>query len=247
LSRTGITSKDVFKAAETLIAQDQTPTQESIREYLGRGSRGTIHKYLKQWKKNCFQKGGAYSNMETIDIKTVLEEKRALEKVIEKQITQNELLATQLVDAERSLMQTQEKNQQLIIALEKFKEQHTPLEMAHKSLQEAYQVLREGQDKALQTLMIDKNQHIESLRQELKEVNQTSLASVMDIGYRGDDALMMEKVKTLHLKDQVIALEKTVETLKQQLSQTQPVNKISYKTFEEKQISHEKKVLSEPG
>lgn len=247
MSRIGITSKDVFKAAETLVAQYQTPTQESIREYLGRGSRGTIHKYLKQWKQNCFQKWGIYSNTEVIDLKTVLEEKRALEKMIEKQIMQHELLTAQLVDAERGLIQAQEKNQQLMVALEKLKEQYTPVEMAHKSLQEAYEVLREGQDKALQTLMIDKNQQIESLRQELKEVNQTSLASVMDIGYRGDDALMMEKVKTLHLKDQVIALEKTVGTLKQQLSLTQPVNKISHKTFEGKQISHEKNALSESG
>ncbi len=225
MARIGITAKEIFKVAETLVAQGKTPTQDTIREYLGRGSKGTIHKYLKQWKQNCFKKGSLNSNtIDLMDPKTFFEEKDVLDKTIQKQLDQNEQLTAQLVDTERRLNQVQEKNQQLMVELEYFKRQYTSLEAEHKILQEAYQVLREGQNKALQTLIEDKNQLVESLRQELREVNQASLAQVREMGYQGDEALMEEKVKSLNLQEKVSALEKELSSLQQQLAREQQAN-----------------------
>lgn len=217
MSKKGITAKDVFKVAETLVGEGQIPTQGKIREYLGRGSRGTIHKYLKQWKENCFKQRTNPLQTDALDAKALFEEKRSLEKVIENQIAQNTLLTGQLVESERGFMRLQAENQQLALVLAEMKEQYSPLAIKHDALKEAYEVLKQEQEKALQTVMIDKNQQIESLRQELKEVNQSSLNAVMDLGYRGDDALMREKVQTLHLRDKVAELEKTVQALKQPL------------------------------
>jgi hypothetical protein len=244
LSNKGITAKDVFKVAETLVREGQTPTQERIREYLGRGSRGTIHKYLKQWKENCFQQKGNSLKTDALDARALFEEKHFLEKVIENQIAQNALLASQLVESERELRQLQAGHQQLMLELAEIKEKYGPLEIKYQSLEEAYQVLKEGQGEALQTVMIDKNQQIESLRQELKEVNQSSLAAVMDLGYRGDDALMTEKVKTLHLRDKVAGLEKTVQALRQPLLDAERIK--SSKNAFANPMADAKKVASEP-
>ncbi len=217
MSRRGISSQDVCQAAEALIAQGQTPTQAHIREYLGRGSKGTIHKYLKQWKQNCFQKISHPSSTELIHAKSLFEEKCALEKVIEKQITENERLSIQLVDAERDLMQVQEKNLQLNLAVDQLKSGYTHLEIKYQFLQEAYQVLREEKDTALQLLMVDKNEQINRLMEELKALNETALKAVREQGYQTDDALMQEKVLNLNLKQKVEDLEKTIKNLQTQL------------------------------
>ena len=65
--------------------------------------------------------------------------------------------------------------------------------------------------------MNDKNQLIDSLRQELKDLNEASLKAVREIGIQGDEALMLEKVKNIHLNDKVVALEKQISPLEQQL------------------------------
>lgn len=85
MSRIAVNSKGVFKAAKNLVEQDQNTIQESIREYLGRSSRATIHKYLKQCKRTCCKKGFHLQRSLTIPIYmdklaagSILAEKEAL-------------------------------------------------------------------------------------------------------------------------------------------------------------------------
>ena len=225
MSNKGINSQDVFKAAENLVAKGQTPTQEKIRGYLGRGSRGTIHKYLKQWKKTCFEKGFHPHGSQATENKVSSQEKQSLEKLIQKQILDQEKLSAEMLETERQLTKAKEQNRALTTNLEESKFQYAIVETAYKNLQESYQALRESQENIFQALIKDKNQHIESLRQELKELNEASLMAVKDIGYQADEALIVEKLKTIHLSDQVKALQKTVEDLKKELLKAQVVKR----------------------
>lgn len=45
-----LNEQTVWDAAEELQAQGVTPTQQSVHEYLGRGSMGTINRHLRTWK-----------------------------------------------------------------------------------------------------------------------------------------------------------------------------------------------------
>ena len=56
-------------------------------------------------------------------------------------------------------------------------------------------------------------------------MNEASLIAVKDIGYQADEALIVEKLKTIHLSDQVKALQKTVEDLKKELLKAQVVKR----------------------
>lgn len=50
MPRQGITYDDVQAAAEALVAADQRPTIEAIRQYIGTGSPNTIHRHLAVWR-----------------------------------------------------------------------------------------------------------------------------------------------------------------------------------------------------
>lgn len=50
MARTGITRDDVFKAAEALVADDQTPTVVAVRTFLGGGSPNNITPWLAEWR-----------------------------------------------------------------------------------------------------------------------------------------------------------------------------------------------------
>lgn len=49
MSRPGVTYQDIAAAAQELKGQGKNITIENIRANLGKGSIGTINKYLRQW------------------------------------------------------------------------------------------------------------------------------------------------------------------------------------------------------
>lgn len=49
MARVGITKEQVFAAANQLVAQGTHPSINAVRDVLGTGSNGTIHKHLKEW------------------------------------------------------------------------------------------------------------------------------------------------------------------------------------------------------
>jgi predicted RNase H-like nuclease (RuvC/YqgF family) len=50
MARTGITSEQVYQAADALIEEGVTPTVHTVREHLGTGSFSTITGYLSAWR-----------------------------------------------------------------------------------------------------------------------------------------------------------------------------------------------------
>lgn len=110
----GITRQQVFEAANLIAAKGLGPTQDSVRAFLGSGSRATLHKYLKEWKQACFQKSSI--NMldgAGEDVQELLKEKHELEQIIDKQTKKNEHLSFLLVEAELENARSREKVQRL--------------------------------------------------------------------------------------------------------------------------------------
>lgn len=50
MSRKGITSEEVDAVADGILATGENPTNRKVKEILGKGSDGTIHKYLSAWR-----------------------------------------------------------------------------------------------------------------------------------------------------------------------------------------------------
>ena len=82
------------------------------------------------------------NGLNALDDKAALEEKRALEQIIAKQITQNETLTSQLVEAEREIVNVREKAQRFEVELGQLKSQYLQMEAEYQGLQQAYQVMR---------------------------------------------------------------------------------------------------------
>ncbi len=97
-----LTKQDVFKAAEAIITKGLTPTQDNVRGYLGRGSRGTIHKYLQQWKLACFRNNKTVYELSTEqNFAKFHQEKQQLEVAIANLQEQNKIITMELAKTEK--------------------------------------------------------------------------------------------------------------------------------------------------
>jgi len=211
--RTSITRRDVFQAAEGLVAKGYTPTQDGVRHFLGKGSRGTIHKYLKEWKEACFKQGGKKTYPETEDSKKLLEENRRLEQQLNQQLEQNKILAHDLLTAERALAKAQEYGETQSQEIQLLREQQAVLEKEHECIRSAYEAMCQERETAVQKVLDDKNQLIEKLRQELKETHEENLAQTRDWSYQQDEVLMQEKVRNLNFQEQIKILKEELKQL----------------------------------
>jgi predicted RNase H-like nuclease (RuvC/YqgF family) len=81
-------------------------------------------------------------------------------------------------------------------------------------------------DQVLATVLNQQNQLIDSLRQELKEVNQTSIEQIKELGRKGDDALIEAKVKSINLQDEVSQQKNIIDELREQFLKSQETIKL---------------------
>jgi hypothetical protein len=240
MSRTSITRQDVFEAAQGLTAKGYTPTQDGVRHYLGKGSRGTIHKYLKEWKEACFKQGGKKAHIETEDSKKLLEENRRLEQQSVKQLEQNKILSHDLLMAERELAKFREQNGIQQKQLELLQQSHQELKEGYERIKAAFEVMRGERETAIQKVLDDKNHLIEKLREELKETHGENLAQTREWSYQNDEALMQEKVKSLNYQEQVKALREELKQMKLELEKAKNIVEPL-----KREVSRQKKIIEE--
>ena len=50
-----LNKKQIFDAVSAIASSGNIPNLRKIREYLGSGSKVTIHKYFQQWKQECLK------------------------------------------------------------------------------------------------------------------------------------------------------------------------------------------------
>lgn len=97
-------------------------------------------------------------------------------------------------------------------------------EQSLKHIETSYQALKEERTVLLGKMEQDKDRLIESLREELKQSHQASLAEIKNVSFNSHDLLMQEKVVSINLKEQVKGL--TEELNKQQQTLIQANNMI---------------------
>jgi len=102
-------------------------------------------------------------------------------------------------------------------------------------LQDCYQKLTEAVASNRDAAILQQEQTIESLRQEIQTINQTSFNAVQQVSFAGHDALLQEKVKTLNLEEKVKELQQLVvqqqnklAILSKALQQQQPLEFANY-------------------
>lgn len=212
--RQGITQKIVFEAACDLIGKGSVPTQDSIREYLGRGSRGTIHKYLKQWKQACFEQGGKDAQpVVSEETKTSSVELQHLEQQFNKQTELNKMLSQDLLKAEREIAKFREQqtiDQKMLQAL---RQHQAILERDYEKVNAAYDAICLERQSAIEKIIQDKNRLLETLQEELKETNRSNLIQIRDWTYQKEDELLQEKVKNMNYEEQLKTLKEELKKI----------------------------------
>lgn len=209
-----ITPQAVFKAAQDLIGKGISPTQESIRAFLGRGSRGTIHKYLKQWKEECFQKAARGEvPVESQNVSLILQEKVVLEATLARQIQKNEALSSELFSAEREIARLRETHTVEQQQLETLQAACQKLEKDYGQIKAVYEGMCLERDRAVAVVIEDKNRLLMKLQEELRETHQENLERIRDLSFRDDDLLMQEKIKSLNYEEKIKTLSEEVKKL----------------------------------
>lgn len=204
------TKQAIEEAAQELATKGFIPTQKLIRQKLGKGSGGTIQKYLRAWKEKCFKQEKLISaSDEQPDILATqewAEEKRTLEQSLSQQLAKNEQYAQELTQAEKQNVILKEAFQQLQAShknLELELKEVTVIKATLERINQEIQLRLElGENKAL----IKQQAVIEELQVELKQLNAKSMAALQELSSQGHEALMQEKVHAINLKAKIDSL-----------------------------------------
>ena len=220
MSKTCITKQDVQKIANQLAVAGLIPTQKLVRNRLGKGSGGTIQKYLSEWKQECFKNFASLNKIVAIDNNSLLEEHRFLKLELQKQLERNEHYAQELIDAEKANIDLKEENHQLKLL-------NQDLQLSLTEAKATNNVLKQVTEKIQNELNLNANQTIQKLRQtiddlrlELKTLNETSIAALRETSNQGHEVLMQEKVNSINLQAKIDALTKELLESKKQLNET---------------------------
>ncbi len=198
MGRRGITKEDVYNAAQALAESGIVPTMHAILSHLGSGSLSTIHKYLLQWKLDRLLKPAIKiaPSKDAIKAKTILEANTDLEKIIQHQINQNSNLSYQLMSAEQELNKLKVEMAALLAELDKAKDKNAELSRLVIEIKSQY-------TGTINLLLVDKNNEIESLKQELFTVHKASLDLVRSTSFAGQDILINERIKNINLHEKI--------------------------------------------
>ena len=236
LSRIGLSKQRIFDVAKEIAAKNQLPTARKIRAILATGSITTIQKYLQEWKKQCFKQVYGENNIVSSNLETNLIEKyKVLKLELQKQLSHNETYAQELMRAETTLIKLTETNQQLNITVSKLQNDLDTVTKEKVILEDCYQKLTKEIVSNRDATILQQEQTIESLRQEIQTINQTSFNAIQQVSFAGHDALLQEKVKTLNLAEKVKELQQLVvqqqnklAILSKALQQQQPLEFAKY-------------------
>lgn len=213
-----ITKQQVFDAAYKIAITDYPPTLTKIRDYLCVGSKTTIHKYFKSWKQKCFKSDYENNNCIKLDNSSFLEEKRILEQTLNKQINQNEHYASELINAEKTIIKLKEENHHLQTTNQELQLKLTETTASCGSLEKHYQDLKTALDLNNNETIKNQQQLIEKLQTEIKTINSTSVELIRQTSVEGHDLLMQEKLQTINLQAKIDSLNKQLVEINQQLT-----------------------------
>lgn len=209
-----ISKAKVIEAAKQLVLANSTPTVAAIKLLLNSNSEVTIHKYLSQWKQQCFQL--AVKNFSD----PIPEAQRNLTLDLEKQLKQNEHYAQELINAEKTnivlkeeIHKLQTNNQELQLELKEVKTIKITLEQINQEIQTRLDANNNDTIKNQQLL-------IDELRAELKELNIKSMKAIQETSSSAHELLMQEKITSMNLQEKVNIFNKQIIELQKELQTT---------------------------
>lgn len=216
-----LNKKAVFEAANCLAAALKMPTIKDLRAELGgSGSETTLHKYLNQWKVALLKMAPNLENDSQPDNEKwgiLKDDKQALAKAFEEQSAEKKILSVELINSEKENLNLKLQNQRLEKDLKVMTEAHKILTVKCEHLEKLCQAITQERKAIAAAVLEDQNQKIEALQQELRQVNKDSLEQIKKMGFEGDDAMIREKVKTIHLEDKMNSLTEQVKALEKNL------------------------------
>jgi len=221
MPRKGISKKEVIDTIHQLIEKKEVPTALGIRHLLGRGSLTTIQKHFRNWKMASFASHRTDAENLNKGLKSSLkknsEEGRLLEQKVVELEGQQQVLSQELIKREQENLKLNQENLKLTQNLAEITEAHKALWLKFEDLSKSYEDLKAERETTLQKILEDRNKHIERLSLELKEIHEVHLNAIKEIGQRGDELLLQEKVKTIGLSDKVKELQNQQKALTEKL------------------------------
>lgn len=243
-----ISKQQIINAAQILVASDRNPTLAAVRKQLNcHGSNSTIHRYLKEWKKSCLVQGNINTTINLnnqTNIEELIEKQYNLEKTLQKQTTQNEHYAQELINVEKTNIALKEENHQLQIANQKLQLKLTAVETANNTLLQTTQEINNRLDVNDNKIIQNMQKTIDDLRMELKILNETSLTALRETSNKGHETLMQEKVIIVNLQAKIDSLNKELLESKKQLNEALIVNQVQTKPLL-RQIEWQQKIIQE--
>jgi hypothetical protein len=214
-----ITRENVVEAAKSIVRCGHEPTLAEVRTYLGNcDSQTTLHKYLKEWKRNCL-KSAINAGTDLVPPQIVQQEKRILEQALRQQRHQNEQYSDVLIKAEKELLLLKTENQGLKEENLQLQNELRNISSTKNRLEILYQEIKAERDTLYAKEMAEKNRLIEGLQEELKMVNQQAITELRSAGYEHDNAVIQEKVKIINLQEKIIKLGEENRRLLEELKQ----------------------------
>ena len=241
-----ISKQHVIDAAKILIANNHKPTMLAIRQQLNNcGSNSTIHKYLQEWKKSCFEQGNINTTVNLKNQKSIeelVERKHDLEKTLQKQTTQSKHYVQELINAEKANIALKEENHQLQITNQELKLRLTAAEATNNNLLQTTQEINNRLDINDNKIIQSMQQTIDDLRVELKTLNETSLTAIRETSNKAHETLMQEKVTSINLQTKIDSLHKELDQSHKQLELEQQNWQMQHLILQ-KQIKLQQKII----
>ena len=206
----GISQEAVFNAATKIAVSGIMPTTASIRAELRRGSETTLHKYLQEWKTLLLKHAGRLSQNTNLSI---LDENKLLRGNLE-------TIAENLSACSRDLLNQDQTNADLMRENSNLKVENqeqamllASLKVENTSMQELISKLSSERAEIIEQIIADKNRLIESLRDELKQVQVEALEKIRDYSFKDRDLLIAEQIKNQNLELDVQRLRNAMGSL----------------------------------
>ena len=208
----------IFDAANAISNSGNIPTLNKVREYLGTGSKVTIHKYFRQWKQECFKNFSSLNKIVAID-NNLLEEHSFLKLELQRQLERNDSYAQELINAEKTNIELKEEILQLQSSIKQSQLELAEIKAAKKTLEQINKQIQNKLDIHSNQAIQKMQQTIDDLRLELKTLNETSINALRETSNQGHEALMQEKVANINLQTKIDSLTKELLENKKQLNE----------------------------
>ena len=239
-----LNKQQIFAAANKLASTGNIPTLAKLREHLGTGSKGTIHKYFNEWKQECFKNFSNLNKVVAIDHSNLLEEHRCVKLDLQQQLTKNEYYAQELIAAEKANIGLKEEIKQLQVANQELQLRLTEANTTNRALEQVTQEINQRLDRNDQQTINNLQQTIADLRAELKTLNETSLTAVRETSDKGHEALMQEKVTSINLQAKIESLNKELVASHKQLNNTIMTSQVQHGSLL-RRIAQLEKIIAE--